>query len=211
MSRHEDVQQPTLDTMPESPTTQPKLQKDPEQQHEFQGNPVNRQISTLDPNLVWFRVGLSRVHTPTDGTDRVNRKATRPIHSNSAMLAKPLFASLCVCRSFGSSLFLLVRPPTLFVESKQLIHVDAVYSPANADIAKEFGISEIAARVAQAIYLIGFSFGPVILVPIGEDYGRKPLFTICLILTWVFQIPCALAPNYATLVVFRLFAGIVSS
>ncbi len=56
-----------------------------------------------------------------------------------------------------------------------------------------------------------YSFGPVVLSPVAEDYGRKYTFTLCLLATYIFQIPIALAPNYATLVVCRFIAGFVAS
>lgn len=61
------------------------------------------------------------------------------------------------------------------------------------------------------MYLVGFAFGPVLLSPIAEDYGRKWTFFVCLLLTYIFQIPIALARNYATLVVCRFIAGFIAS
>lgn len=85
-------------------------------------------------------------------------------------------------------------------------------------------------RIPQAMYLVGFrcampsqyalssrlttlsrSFGPVVLSPVAEDYGRRYTFTLCLLGTYIFQIPIALAPNYATLVVCRFIAGFIAS
>jgi DHA1 family multidrug resistance protein-like MFS transporter len=39
------------------------------------------------------------------------------------------------------------------------------------------------------------------------DYGRLPTHIIAVFLMGIFQIPCAFAPNYATLVCFRFLAG----
>lgn len=41
----------------------------------------------------------------------------------------------------------------------------------------------------------------------ASDYGRLPTHIISIALLGIFQIPCALAPNYATMVIFRFFAG----
>lgn len=51
----------------------------------------------------------------------------------------------------------------------------------------------------------------VVLTPISEDYGRKITFTVSAILLYLFQIPIALAPNYATLIICRFIAGFVAS
>ena len=58
---------------------------------------------------------------------------------------------------------------------------------------------------------VGFSFGPVVLTPISEDYGRRITFTISALLLSILHIPIALAPNYATLVICRFIAGFVAS
>jgi MFS family permease len=51
----------------------------------------------------------------------------------------------------------------------------------------------------------------VVLTPLAEDYGRKYTFTASCALLYIFQIPIALAPNYATLVVCRFIGGFVAS
>lgn len=61
------------------------------------------------------------------------------------------------------------------------------------------------------MYLIGFSFGPVVLSPIAEDYGRKWVFTAGLVLLYALHIPIALAPTYATLPICRFLAGFVAA
>jgi MFS family permease len=61
------------------------------------------------------------------------------------------------------------------------------------------------------MYLVGFAFGPVVLSPIAEDYGRRWTFAICLALTYIFQIPIALAPNLTALVICRFIAGFIAS
>lgn len=61
------------------------------------------------------------------------------------------------------------------------------------------------------MFLVGFAIGPIALSPLGEDYGRKPVFTICMIITYLFQIPCALAQNYQTLLIARLIGGAFAS
>lgn len=59
--------------------------------------------------------------------------------------------------------------------------------------------------------LIGYVIGPVIFAPLSETYGRR------LVVIWtfagytIFTLACAVAPNFAAIVIFRLFYGIFAS
>ncbi|KAF4950137.1 hypothetical protein FGADI_8406 [Fusarium gaditjirri] len=58
-----------------------------------------------------------------------------------------------------------------------------------------------------SIFVLGFAFGPVLLSPLSELYGRRLLFNICNVATLGFSIGSALAPNIATFIVFRFISG----
>ncbi|KAI6772722.1 hypothetical protein HG530_003680 [Fusarium avenaceum] len=58
-----------------------------------------------------------------------------------------------------------------------------------------------------SIFVLGFAFGPVLLSPLSELYGRRLLFNISNIITLCFSIGSALAPNIACFIVFRFMAG----
>ncbi|KAF5530409.1 multidrug resistant protein [Fusarium napiforme] len=58
-----------------------------------------------------------------------------------------------------------------------------------------------------SIFVLGFAFGPVLLSPLSELYGRRLLLNICNVVTLGFSIGSALAPNIATFIVFRFIAG----
>ena len=62
-----------------------------------------------------------------------------------------------------------------------------------------------------SVYLIGYCFGPMVIAPLSEMYGRAPFYNICNVLFVVFNIACAKAPNLAALIVFRLLAGLAGS
>ena len=98
-----------------------------------------------------------------------------------------------------------------FIQILWAAGLGASWSPANASIARDFGVTELVARIPQAMYLVGFSLGPVVLTPLAEDYGRKPVYTASMILLYLFQIPIALAPNFVTLAVCRFIGGFVAS
>ncbi|KAF5234192.1 hypothetical protein FANTH_12228 [Fusarium anthophilum] len=56
------------------------------------------------------------------------------------------------------------------------------------------------------IFVLGFAFGPVLLSPLSELYGRRLLLNICNVVTLGFSIGSALALNIAKLIVFRFEA-----
>lgn len=79
----------------------------------------------------------------------------------------------------------------------------SVYPNAVAPLAEHFGISEQAARVGQCVYLVLYSFGCELWAPWSEELGRWPILQASLFLINIWQLPCAFAPNYGTIVVCR--------
>jgi DHA1 family bicyclomycin/chloramphenicol resistance-like MFS transporter len=71
----------------------------------------------------------------------------------------------------------------------------------------EFGSTQAEAASAIAIFLVGFASAPLVVGPLADSFGRKPvalgglfLFTLC-------ALGCALAPSIGVLLAFRLFQG----
>lgn len=62
-----------------------------------------------------------------------------------------------------------------------------------------------------SIYLVGYCCGPLIFGPMSETYGRKWTMIVAFAIFTVFSIATAVSPNFAALVVFRLFAGVAGS
>ncbi|KAF8069059.1 MFS general substrate transporter [Lyophyllum atratum] len=79
------------------------------------------------------------------------------------------------------------------------------------DMQDEFGVSSIVSRLPVAVFLFGMSVGPVILTPLAEDFGRKKVLSACLAILYIFQIPCALATNFGTIIVSRVICGITGA
>lgn len=71
--------------------------------------------------------------------------------------------------------------------------------------------NEELASFIVSVYVVGYCFGPLAIAPLSEIYGRAPLYHVCNVLFVVFTIACAVAPNLAALIVFRLFAGLAGS
>lgn len=84
----------------------------------------------------------------------------------------------------------------------------SMYASAVTGIHKRFGISEQAARVPQLTFLVAYAFGCELWAPWSEELGRWPTQQLSLLLVNIWQIPCALAPNFATYVVCRALGGL---
>ena len=87
----------------------------------------------------------------------------------------------------------------------------SIYSNAVEPLTKEFKISGQAARVGQMIYLVAYAFGSELWAPWSEDLGRWPVLQLSLFLVNIWEIPCALAPNYSTIIGFRFLGGLSSA
>jgi len=87
----------------------------------------------------------------------------------------------------------------------------SLYGNANNLLAKQFGIGKQAARVGQMIFLIAYAFGCELWAPWSEELGRRWVLQASLFLVNIWQIPAALAPNFATIVVARFLGGLSSA
>lgn len=75
-------------------------------------------------------------------------------------------------------------------------------------ISDYFNVSDPSAKLLPStVYLVGYIVGPLLLSPMSEEIGRRPILLLASALFFVSSIACALSPNFATLVVFRFFAG----
>ncbi|TGJ85735.1 hypothetical protein E0Z10_g3033 [Xylaria hypoxylon] len=76
----------------------------------------------------------------------------------------------------------------------------------------EFGIADRTIPVlGVTTYLFGLGVGPLLLAPLGEIFGRRPVYTITLFLFTITLIPSAVATNIATILATRFLAAFVGS
>ncbi|QIX00005.1 hypothetical protein AMS68_005522 [Peltaster fructicola] len=81
------------------------------------------------------------------------------------------------------------------------------YTSAIPGMAAEFGIDELSGVLGMTTYLIGIACGSLVLAPLSEMYGRRPIYIGALALFILFVLPCALAQNMATILVMRFFGA----
>jgi len=84
----------------------------------------------------------------------------------------------------------------------------SLYSNGLVGISEHFSVSEQAARVGAAAFLIAYAFGCELWAPWSEEFGRKPILQLSLFFTNIWTLPVALAPNFGSLIVGRILGGL---
>jgi predicted MFS family arabinose efflux permease len=84
----------------------------------------------------------------------------------------------------------------------------SVFPSAITPLTSAFGIGAQEARTGQMIYLILYSFGCELWAPWSEEFGRWPILQLSMFLINIWQIPCAVAPNWGTILVCRALVSI---
>lgn len=87
----------------------------------------------------------------------------------------------------------------------------AVITADLAGVQKTFNVSEEVSLLTITTFVIGFGVGPLVFAPLSELFGRRIIYATTLGVAVIFVIPCAVAPNIATLLVCRLIDGIAFS
>lgn len=84
----------------------------------------------------------------------------------------------------------------------------SLYSNAIGGIGDEFGVSAQGARCGAMIFLVTYAFGCELWAPWSEEFGRWPILQLSMFLVNVWQLPVALAPNFASIMVGRALGGL---
>ncbi|KAG6830106.1 hypothetical protein H0H92_002155 [Tricholoma furcatifolium] len=88
----------------------------------------------------------------------------------------------------------------------------SMMAPGLPEIAIKYQITNSTVlAMTLSVFLLSFAFGPLILAPISEMYGRTYLFNICNIFSIGFSLGCAFSPTVGSLIGFRFLAGLSSS
>lgn len=80
--------------------------------------------------------------------------------------------------------------------------------PSLSRVQADLHASEAAAAAAIAIFLAGFSTAPIVVGPISDRFGRKPVMLAGLVLFSLCAAGSALSPTIGVLLAFRLFQGV---
>ncbi|KXH29802.1 SPX domain-containing protein [Colletotrichum simmondsii] len=112
--------------------------------------------------------------------------------------------------------------PVLWSSKKKWTHVlvvafitcvtplaSAVYTPALDQVIGDFKIEDnpTLADLTVSAYVLGFSAGPLLLAPLSETFGKKPVYQVCNVVLLACNLACMVAPSAEWLIVFRFLAG----
>ncbi|GME34194.1 major facilitator superfamily transporter [Neofusicoccum parvum] len=88
----------------------------------------------------------------------------------------------------------------------------SIIAPAASFIDAEFhNESSTLSSLITTIYVLGFMVGPLLLSPLSELYGRRPVYNCANVFFTLTHIGAALAPNIGQLLAFRLLSGLGAS
>ena len=87
----------------------------------------------------------------------------------------------------------------------------SVYTLTYERMEADFHNARLISVLGLSTFVLGISFGPMFLSPLSEFYGRRPIFVISWTVYLICLIPQAVAPNIATIIVFRFFDGFTGS
>lgn len=83
----------------------------------------------------------------------------------------------------------------------------SMIAPALPALSNDLHMSEASAQLSLSIFILAFAFGPMVLAPFTELYGRRPVWLICGVFYSVWSIVSGFSPNKGTLVASRLLSG----
>ena len=87
----------------------------------------------------------------------------------------------------------------------------SMYTLTYGQITTEFHISRVVATLGLSLFVMGLGLGPMILGPLSEFYGRRPIYIISFACFMIWLIPCAVAKNIETELVSRFIDGVAGS
>ena len=87
----------------------------------------------------------------------------------------------------------------------------SMYTLTYGQITTEFHISRVVATLGLSLFVMGLGLGPMILGPLSEFYGRRPIYIISFAFFMIWLIPCAVAKNIGTELVSRFIDGCAGS
>ncbi|VDC02267.1 unnamed protein product [Peniophora sp. CBMAI 1063] len=78
-------------------------------------------------------------------------------------------------------------------------------------MAEQFGFGSEVGSLTVSIFVAGYCVGPILWGPLSEEVGRRPVFLLSFLFYTGFQVGCALSPNTASILIFRLLSGIFAA
>ncbi|CAO1630345.1 unnamed protein product [Sympodiomycopsis kandeliae] len=88
----------------------------------------------------------------------------------------------------------------------------SMIAPALPLMSSDFHItSQVASNLMLSVFVLAYAVGPLLLGPLSEMFGRRPILQGCNVFFILWTVGCALAQNQAEMTAFRFLAGLGAS
>ncbi|KAI2617371.1 putative bicyclomycin resistance protein [Hypoxylon sp. NC1633] len=87
----------------------------------------------------------------------------------------------------------------------------SIYASTYGQMNPEFHISSIVGTLGLSLFVLGIALGPLLMSPLSEFVGRRPIYLASWAMFLIWLIPSAVAPNAATMLVARFIDGFAGS
>ncbi|KAH7381318.1 major facilitator superfamily domain-containing protein [Phaeosphaeria sp. MPI-PUGE-AT-0046c] len=87
----------------------------------------------------------------------------------------------------------------------------SLYTSTYSQLEPEFGASRLVCTLGLSLFVAGLGTGPMILSPLSEFYGRRPIYICSFTFFFIWMFPCAFARNIQTMLVGRFLDGLAGS
>ncbi|THH30533.1 hypothetical protein EUX98_g3669 [Antrodiella citrinella] len=85
----------------------------------------------------------------------------------------------------------------------------SMISPASDQFDEKFGVTqEVVSQIVTSVFVLAYAFGPLILGPLSELFGRNIVLQCSNLWFLIFNIACGAAQNQGELITFRFLAGL---
>ncbi|CCH46404.1 Polyamine transporter 3 [Wickerhamomyces ciferrii] len=89
--------------------------------------------------------------------------------------------------------------------------LSSVWSYSEPSISHKYHVGRVVGTLGITLIMVGLGIGPMLLSPLSERYGRKPMYILGLILSCAFQFLTAFADNLGGILFGRFMSGFFGS
>jgi multidrug resistance protein len=97
------------------------------------------------------------------------------------------------------------------VKANHRTYTSSVYTTTYDQLIKEFHTSKEVIILGLSLYVLGLGLGPLLLAPLSEFFGRRPIYLVSWAGFVIWLITCATARSIQTMLVARFLNGVCGS
>ena len=117
------------------------------------------------------------------------------------------------CQPFSASQceFLLLASSACSLTAISRTFGTSIYTPALADVMRDFHVSRTVALLGLSIYTLGVGWGPLLTARLSEGHGRRVVYLVSSPIFMLFTLGAGFSQSFASFCVCRFFAGFAGS